>query len=233
MDHHYNPHILQRLRQLIDQDETDEKLIGYLSSLSNAAFRTAGYCLGEHLAMELPRERCWQLVCHLVAYDARAFLVNLARAVGQRLRRGQLALSDPGFATFAQLVGANPEDVRKTLRELLPAVGHPSDGALLFRALGLADPSLWLPHLLTCPTLPCYYLLFRSLRHLDHRQDLIRRTVRFLVGQGDALSFNLASLLCAYFGIERPPGTFSLRLAPYELSRIEQSYDAFVETMQF
>jgi hypothetical protein len=47
--------------------------------------------------------------------------------------------------------------------------------------------------------------------------------------RGDGLSFNLASLIKAYFGLDELKGTFSLRLKPYELARIESSYKAFCD----
>jgi hypothetical protein len=51
--------------------------------------------------------------------------------------------------------------------------------------------------------------------------------------RGDSQSFNLASLLRLSFGLEEVRGTFSLSLEPYQLSRVEQNYDAFVQVMTF
>jgi hypothetical protein len=42
----------------------------------------------------------------------------------------------------------------------------------------------------------------------------------------------MASLLRLSFGLEEVRGTFSLSLEPYQLARIEQSYDAFLQTMK-
>jgi hypothetical protein len=53
----------------------------------------------------------------------------------------------------------------------------------------------------------------------------------FLMKRGDALSFNLASLMKEYFGLEEMKGTFSLRLKPFELARLETSYRAFCDKM--
>ena len=41
------------------------------------------------------------------------------------------------------------------------------------------------------------------------------------------LAFNMASILAAYFGLGQLPGTFSLTLSPYELSRLDASYEPF------
>jgi hypothetical protein len=50
--------------------------------------------------------------------------------------------------------------------------------------------------------------------------------------QGDGLSFNVASVFKIYFGLDSIRGTFSLQLAPYELSRLEQSYEAFAKVVE-
>ena len=55
------------------------------------------------------------------------------------------------------------------------------------------------------------------------RSDLMRR--------GDALGFNLASLLKAYYGLDALKGTFSLNIQPYQLARLSADYRAFCQAM--
>jgi hypothetical protein len=232
-DKHYNPHILRQLAILTADDVPAERLVDYLSHLSNAQFRTAGYLLGERLLPEVLPSRFWLICDTLTTYNAKAFLVTLMKSVAARLQKRDVSLHDEGFLLLASRMEPGGEDCRKTLLTLLPVLDDADTVCHLFRSLGMNDQSLWIPALLRCRTLPSYYVLFLSLRHLEHRDDFIRRTIIYLIDQGDSLSFNLASLLRTYFGFDDIRGTFSLRLAPYQLSRIESSYEAFCKTMQF
>ena len=40
-----------------------------------------------------------------------------------------------------------------------------------------------------------------------------------------------ASIVKVAFGLDELSGTFSLRLQPYQISRLEQSYEAFCQSM--
>lgn len=231
-DKHYNAAIHSQLRSLTT-DGMGDALRAYLDGLSNSAFRTAGYVLGERIMQECDADVFWQLACELVDYNARAFLVTVLKAFLARRAAGAVGWHDEGFRRFATCVAKGEIDRKKTLQTLLPHVDAPDDAKLLFRSVGLVDQAEWLPYLLNCSTLPSYYLLLSSLRHVEHRPEYVRRVVVFLVKKGDSLSFNFASLLCSYFGVDDIKSTFSLTLKPYELSRLELSYDAFCQKMRF
>jgi hypothetical protein len=65
------------------------------------------------------------------------------------------------------------------------------------------------------------------MKTMEEDASLLRSTCLALMKRGDARAFRLASLCVSYFGLEAIPGTFSLTLQPYELSRLDQSYDTF------
>ena len=230
---HFNPAIYSRLSQLCAGAPPYSELYAYLSSLSNAQFRTAGYLLGERVLLEMGNDEFWQLACGLVAYNTKAFLVTVLKSFAARRDAGQCDFKDAGLRRFCAGISANDIDCRKTLRFLLPLCADADEVQHLFLSLGMKDQSEWIPFLLHCSTLPSFYVLFLSLRHMEHNTDYVRKVTLFLIKQGDSLSFNLASLLKAYFGLEDVRSTFSLNVKPYELSRLELSYDAFFQAMSF
>lgn len=232
-DHHFDPHLLRQLSQLLRRETPEGALVEFLSGLSNARFRTAGYLLGEHIMTVISPADFWHFFLVLVQFHSKAFLVTLMKTLAVRLERGEVSLHDEGFAPLAEFLAKNDEDCRKTIVTLLPHLNEVEDIRLLFRSLGLRDQSLWIPYLMKCSTLPSYYLLFLSLRHVEHNEDFLRRTVYFLIKQGDSLSFNMASLLRSWFGFDDIGGVFSLQLPPYQLSRIEESYSEFCRAIQF
>ena len=230
---HYSPYIHAQLNTLLRHDDFCGKLPGWLASLSHSSFRTAGYVIGERMAPELSPERFWELFQALVEFNAKAFLVTMLKALILRLEEKSVTLHDAGFQTLALQIATNEVDRRKTLHHLLPHIESPDEMRQLFLSLRLTDEEDWIPFLMDCPTLPSFYLLFLALRRRDHEHSFILKMAAHLMKRGDSLSFNMASLMKSYFGLDELRGTFSLTLKPYELSSIELSFPIFCQKMSF
>ena len=230
-DKHYNREIFNKLQVLVTSRDV-EGLFVYLTSLSNAEFRTAGYLLGERILFDADKETFWIFFDKLVTWNSKAFLVTLLKSLSQRLD-ADLSLYDDGFQEFCRAIAPNPIDVQKTLLRLIPIQHEVAQIKHLFRLLGVDQPSDWIPYLLKNSNMPCSFLLFNSLRYVEHDRPYLIRLTNFLIKKGDGLSFNLASLVKSYFGLTEVKGTFSLNLKPYELARIELSYEAFCDAMKF
>ena len=220
--------------------ETPEQLLAYLAEMSNAQFRNASRVLGERLLPSVDNDVFWPLFRTLFLSDRKAYLGTLLKALVLRLSpRGTEVstsiLEESGIWT-SEFVSVCHEltdtDRKKVLLSLLPLFASPSDAERLFLQCGLKEGSSWIPYLLQVQSKPCYFLLLKALRYVEHDKPLLIRTCHFLMKRGDGLSFSMASLLRLSFGLEEVRGTFSLSLEPYQLARIEQSYDAFLQTMK-
>ena len=231
-ERHFNSALFSRLLSYVNTGDFSG-LTSYLETLSHSLFRTAGYMLGERIMAQSEPAVFWTLFIHLNRYDNKAFLVTTTKAFIQRLHQGDVSLHDQAFADFSVWIQEHDVDRQKFLRLILPEVKQVDDLRYLFGALGLREALSWLPYLLDCPTLPASYLLFSSLRHLEHDVPRLERIAYALIRRGDTLSFNLASLMKAYFGLEHVKGTFSLQLKPFQLSRLELSYEAFCQAVSF
>ncbi len=178
----------------------------------------------------LPTADFWALARELYLYASKAFLVTVLKC---SVLRGVETTSE-GYISFLSTLRTTGtgEDVRKTLLTLLPALGSPQDITALFDSLALRDAESRLPYLLRVPTDASSYVLLLTLRTLDHDRGLLVRTVNYVMKRGDDRSFNLASLLKTYFGLDEIGGTFSRPVAPYELSRLaEGGYEAFRQAL--
>ncbi|MBQ8969465.1 MAG: hypothetical protein IJ064_07035 [Bacteroidaceae bacterium] len=156
----------------------------------------------------------------------------MLKAIYEGLTSGSLHLRSNGSKIFLVQVKDHPLDVQKTLLKLLPAMRRPEDVIWLFRQLEMEEGEPRLPYLMRTPTLPSAYVLFRTLHYIEHDRALLVRMAHFLMKRGDGPSFNLASLMKVYYGLDELKGTFSLRLEPFQLARIDNSYDAFCEIMR-
>lgn len=229
---HFNPAIHQRLRVIIASGDY-VNLSDYLDSLSNAMFRTAGYILGEQIMPSVSSGKFWELFILLVRYNSKAFLTTCLKSLVGRMRSNTISLSEEGYRELCFILSANSIDVQKTIQMLLPEMSSVEQVKSLFLSLGESDPSAWIPYLLKCRTIYAYYVLFSSLRYIEHDHDQLCRIAYFLMKNGDEMSFNLASLMKTYFALNELKGTFSLSLKPFELARIEASFESFRNAMSY
>ena len=219
----------KRLAPLVMQEEY-ARLTDVLDSLSHSQFRTAVYMIGERYAPGLPADAFWRLFTTLVKWNPKAFLVVMLKAFSERMGKGTAGIRDDGFSRLCGIM--NEVDRQKTIDFLLPFLTDDEEVRHLFRCLGLQEAGRWIPYLMRVNTLPsCAFVLFSSLRYIEHERDYLVRIAYYLMKRGDGLSFNLASLMKAYFGLDELKGTFSLQLKPFELARLETSYKAFCEKM--
>lgn len=226
------------LRNLTDEPEA---LLLYLKSLSNSQFKRASMELGEHILVEVSTDCFWAVFKTLFRDNRKAYLGTLLKALAARIANDNTSTDAISAETdtfwsedFAVLCNDMTEtDRKKTLLSILPLLHSPSLTERFLRQCGLMESSTWIPFLLQVRTAPCAFLLLKSMRYMEHDRAFLIRTCHFLIKTGDALSFNLASLMRASFGLEEVRGTFSLNLQPYQLSRIEQNYEAFLATIRF
>lgn len=226
-DVHYSVQIDRRLAPFVVAEDFDG-LVSLLNSFSNSQFRTAVYMLGERFSLMLPAEGFWRLFSVLLRKDPKVFLVVMLKAMVQRLEKGDVSINDKGFKELCYMM--NEVDRQKTLHLLLPYLKDDVQVRGLFQCFSM-EAQEWIPYLIKVNTLPCAFVLFSSLRYIEHERDYLVRIAYYLMKRGDGLSFNLASLMKAYFGLEELKGTFSLQLKPFELARLENSYKAFCEKM--
>lgn len=232
--------MLLDVRKLASLLETPDQLLAYLAEMSNAQFRNASRVLGERLLPSVDNDVFWPLFRALFLSDRKAYLGTLLKALALRLspRGAEVStsiLEESGIWT-SEFVSVchdlTDTDRKKVLLYLLPLFASPSDVERLFLQCGLKEGSSWIPFLLQVQSKPCYFLLLKALRYVEHDKPLLIRTCHFLMKRGDGLSFSMASLLRLSFGLEEVRGTFSLSLEPYQLARVEQSYEAFLQTMK-
>ena len=222
--------LYKQLTNVLEKDGCSA-LPAFLGTLSVSQFRTAGYILGERIAMEVETEEFWKLFRTLVRFNNRAFLTTMLYALSQRLKKGETHLTEEGFQTL--LPELTKVDSQKLLQHLLPLQQEPAQVTQLLEWLKIEDTHMRIRLLLPIATLPCAYVLFRTLRYVEHDHSLLLRVAVSLIRQGDSISFNLASIMKEFFALNELKGTFSLRLSPWQLARLETSYEAFSQAINF
>ena len=140
---------------------------------------------------------------------------------------GLLNLDAPELYAFAQLDTTTTIDLRKTLEALLPLAQTPEEAERLVNLLAEEKTEARINALMKAATLPCCYLIFQQLRLVEGDRNMSRNVCIALNRKDDMRSHQLAALIAAYFGIQNVPLKVVLNLKPYQLHRIENSYDNF------
>ena len=227
-DRHYSKTIEQKLLPPL-QTEDAVGLVHLLDSLSRSEQRTAGYMLGERLLIECQPDVYWKMTDALVRYDSRAYLITLMKTFLVRWKQGTASLSDEPLEQLA--ASFNDVERQKVALLLLPKFDQPKQVEQLFYLLGISKGREQMVYLVRIDTLPCLFLLLRSLRYIEHDRSEVLKVARQLMKRGTGGSFNLASIIKVAFGLDELTGTFSLRLQPYQIARLEQSYEAFCQSV--
>ena len=227
-DRHYSRTVEQNLLPFVEANDA-AGLVRQLGAFSQSDRRTAGYILGERLLRDCPPNVFWKMTEALVDYDSRAFLITLMKTLLVRQEQGTASLSDAPFARLA--ASFNETERQKVTLLLLPSIEDPVLVERLFHVMGINNGHDQMVYLVRFDTLPCLFLLLRSLRYVEHDRREVLGVARLLMKRGTGRSFSLASIVKAGFGLDELKGTFSLRLQPFEVARLEQSYDAFCKSL--
>ena len=228
IEKHYSKTIEQHLLPPLQAGDA-EALIRLLDSFSRSGQRTAGYMLGERLLFACPNDIFWKMTEALVRHDSRAYLITLMKTFLMRLEQGTASISDQPFKRLA--ASFNDIERQKVALLLLPSFSQPEQVEQFFHILGIAKGREQMVYLVRIDTLPCLFLLLRSLRYIEHDRKEVLLIARTLMKRGTGCSFNLASIIKVAFGLDELSGTFSLRLQPYQIARLEQSYEAFRQSV--
>lgn len=229
-ERHYSKTIEQHLLPLVQSGDA-EALISLLDSFSRGEQRTAGYMLGEQLLVACPGEVYWKMTEALVQYNSRAFLITLMKTFIARMERGTASISDKPFKRLA--ASFNDIERQKVALLLLPSFNRPEQVEQFFNILGIAKGREQMVYLVRIDTLPCLFLLLRSLRYIEHDRQEVLQIARTLIKRRTGSSFSLASIIKVAFGLDELTGIFSLRLQPYQIARLEQSYEAFCQSVLY
>ena len=225
--HRHNPLLRSKLMALL-QSADAHAMAQFLSELSVSDFRTAGYLLSEEVLPAASEQTYWSLFVQIVPLHSKAYLGTFLKAAVSMYRKQLLSLSAEALQRFA--VQCTPIDCKKLLETLLPVMRSSEEVAVLINVFCPEETDASLIYLIKAHTPQTYYQLFQRMKKVDAQK--VRSCVISLMKHSDALSFNMASLMKRYFDLPNVPGTFSLQVNDYELSRLDQGYEYFAKMLK-
>lgn len=213
-----------RLTSLL-QAKDAEGLCSMLGQFSVSEKRTFGYLMANKLLEQVDNDTFWFFFSALVPQEPKAHLITFLKPASQMYLSGRLSLNRQVLSDFAEK--ASVIDGRKLLGTFLPIIQDVDEARFLMDSFCAREAQARVAALLPIDNLVASYMLFNELRAMDPDTSQIRHYCILLMQRGGRYGFNMASALSHYFGVENLPGTFSLRLNTYQLSRLEGSFDTF------
>lgn len=210
-----------------------DDLFQYLDHLSNSNFKSAKFIFESDILLLASSPVFWDTSCRLVQYRPKAFLNSVAKVSRNRVARGNW---QPDFQAMGRISEVLKGDEalparNRFVRYLLPLMQSENEINDLLEVFHINTPSERITFLREVPSPLHFFLLFSCLRKMDDH-GLAADCCRFLMKQGDDLSYNMASLLKGYFDLKEVKGVFSLRLQPYEYGYFETSFPSFEKTIR-
>ncbi len=220
----HNPVLERRLMQCFDERDA-EALRALLPTLTVAEFRTASFMLANSLLPSVPANDFWRFFAVVVPSDSKAFLGTFLKVAAQRIAVGTLQQDFHTLSAF--MLTATPIDKRKTLQALLPVEKHPENISHLLVTASPQTIEAYAAALVPTDNVACYYCLFRAMKLFDASTAQIRSICLQLMRLQNPLAYRFVAVIKVYFGIENLPGTLSLKIAPWQLGRLDSSYENF------
>lgn len=214
----------QLLRRKVEAADWDS-LAQVFSRLTHSQQRRVQEQMRLEVLPTLCNAHFWLAYAHLVAVKPQAFLACIMAA--ERLaKEGTLDTDCEGAHLLVSKI--THEQANKVADMAMPLLCTEQQIKGLLSVLNITQDEERLALLLRQRTPLCYYLLLHTLQRLDHRHDLALRCSRYILRRADDQSLNMVSILRTEFGLHELDNlSLSLRLEPYELSRISASLERF------
>ncbi len=209
--------------QAIEQKQWD-RLPHLLNALSNSQFRRSESYVRESVLPQLKNDDFWEALYHLIIYKPQAFISGIL-AIEHLSKDGTLSYHNEGAQQLATVV--NESQVQKIISMAVPKLVSEEQVLGLFELFHFDDERKQVAVLIQTTTPLSYYHIFRTLQHIPDHRELALRTCRYVLKKGDDMSFNMAAILRAYFGLNEIQNQLSLKIEPYELSYLETSFETF------
>lgn len=212
-------------------DQDWNGLIRYLSQLSNMDFRRAEKIVRESILPSLEPSVYWIAMRELVLFRKAAFVTGV-EAIASLAQRDDFSLHSDEAKLFADAVRQQlPEVVTKIVNITLPLLKQESEIEQLFALFCIDSERDRLAYLIKVESPLAYYMVFKTLKVMPDNQELGRKCCIYIMKRNTDISFNMASILRAYFDLSDIKSQLSLKIDTYELNYIDRNYDTFLHVL--
>ncbi|MCM1311907.1 MAG: hypothetical protein NC206_07580 [Bacteroides sp.] len=218
--------IKENIFPLVERHDWDA-LRQAFSRMTNMEFRKTESVMRNDILTKLSNEDFWEALFHLVVYRHQAFITCIL-SIEHLVTNRTLSFDSPWIGKLVTFLKEKaPGALQKLMTMAIPMLETENQIDTMFKAFGFENERDRIAALISVANPLAYYVLFKILKHLADDRDLIRKCCVFILKRNDELSYNMASIIREYFDLADIRSRFSLVVAPYELSFIDNSYEKF------
>ena len=197
----------------------------YLLAMTNSAFRVASRLLSEKILPQFEGDDFWRVFAYLSLLRPKAFLGTCLKASSALYVKNKILFKGKALNAYALYLKEHSMkvDVCKFMKASVVLLKEDKEFVELWKMFGIEKAEERIDFMMygTSPTL--YYEIFKECKRLQDSHDFLRKLCYALIRKGDSESFNLASIICAYFDINGVGAMFSLKIEPYKLNYLDAS----------
>ena len=198
---------------------------GYLLAMTNSAFRIASRLLSDKVLPKFAGEDFWRVFSYLSLLNPKAFLGTCLKASSALYVENKIHFKGNALNAYALYLKKHSMkvDVCKFLKTSVVLLREDSEFARLWDIFGIENAGERIDFLMYGSSPLLYFEIFKECKRLQDSHDSLRILCYDLIKKGDSMSFNLASIICAYFDIKGVGAVFSLKIEPYKLNYLDAS----------
>lgn len=213
-------------RMLCLASQKDLSALGpYLLAMTNSAFRVASRLLSDKVLLQFEGEEFWRIFSYLSLLRPKAFLGTCLKASSALYVENKIHFKGKALNAYASYLKEHSMkvDIYKFLKASVVLLREDKEFVGLWKMFDIEKAEERIDFMMygTSPTL--YYEIFKECKRLQDSHDFQRKICYALIKKGDSVSFNLASVICAYFDINGVGAMFSLKIEPYKLNYLDAS----------
>lgn len=206
-------------------------LIRHLSQLSNMDFRRAEKMVREEILPGLAPADYWTAMLHLVMFNKSAFITGITALERVSCHEDFSFASEEAKAFAKNVKESIPETIAKIANIALPMLTKEEQIDGLFNLLSIESERDRLAYLIKVESPLTYFALFKTLKMMPDNQELVHKCCVYIMKRNNDISFNMASILRAYFDIAELKSQLSLKIDTYELNYIDRNYETFLHVL--
>lgn len=206
-------------------------LIRFLSQLTNRDFHKMEKTVREEILPTLQPQSFWPAMQALLLFKKSAFVTGIAALQTVATKEGFSFKSDEAQAFARVMIEQMPEVPAKIINIALPLMQTEEQIEDLFDLFEVDNMRDRLASLLKVESPLTYFVMFKVLKMIPDNQELGRKCCIYIMKRNNDLSFNMASILRAYFDLQDLKSQLSLKIDTYELNYIDRNYEAFLHVL--
>ena len=197
----------------------------YLLGMTNSAFRVASRLLSDNVLPQFAGEDFWRVFSYLSLLRPKAFLGTCLKASSALYVENKILFKGKALSAYALYLKEHSMnvDVCKFLKASVVLLREDGEFVGLWKMFGIEKAEERIEFMMYGTSPALYYEIFKECKRLQDSHDFLRRLCYILIKKGDTMSFNLASIICAYFDINGVGAMFSLKIEPYKLNYLDAS----------